>query len=146
MLDRGRDDIVFVGDMNWTDKNDGAPPLPPSWYVSGRSSRRKPSQLIVITRLVYVYECRVDAWPVLHGSAPGFTYDTAANAMLSKKGRRKLQLRLDRAFVRLSRWRLDSVEMVGREAVPGVEFEGRSVLPSDHYGLRITLVKAAASN
>jgi hypothetical protein len=55
-----------------------------------------------------------------------------------------LRLRLDRAFCRLRPpWRVDSVEMVGREAIPGESFEGKAVLPSDHYGLLLSLSAAA---
>ena len=33
ILDRKGDDAIFIGDMNWNEKNDGNPPLPTGWYV-----------------------------------------------------------------------------------------------------------------
>jgi tyrosyl-DNA phosphodiesterase 2 len=107
--------VVFVGDANWNEKNDGAAPLPPGW---------------------------TDLWEALRPGEPGYSYDAVENAMLARPGRRArpLRLRLDRAWARLApRWRVASVELVGKEAVPGVAHEGRPVLPSDHYGLLLRL-------
>ena len=54
---------------------------------------------------------------------------------------------LDRIFVKLRDWRLDCIEMVGTEPIPGVTYEKEykqkektlsktlPVLPSDHFGL-----------
>ena len=107
---------MLIGDLNWTDKNDGAPPFPGGgdW---------------------------ADAWSLLHGQFdPGYTYDAQRNAMLAKGKRRGLQSRLDRAFVKLKQWEVESIEMVGTEPLRGGErWEGRPVLPSDHYGLLVKL-------
>lgn len=55
------------------------------------------------------------------------------------KGKRGLRLRLDRAFTKLNSWKVESCEMVGTEAIPGKEHDGKPVLPSDHYGLLVKL-------
>jgi tyrosyl-DNA phosphodiesterase 2 len=56
-----------------------------------------------------------------------------------------------RAFVKLKDWRLQSVQLVGTQAIPGVTYvqelrTGRSrqlpVLPSDHFGLLVRLQPA----
>lgn len=51
----------------------------------------------------------------------------------------RLRRRLDRVFAKLQRWRLHSMELVGRDPLPGLQFEGRQVLPSDHFGLLLSL-------
>lgn len=87
----------------------------------------------------------MDAWPELHsGSAynPGFTYDTVGNPMLGRNNNGALRLRLDRAFCKLHSWQLRSLKLVGKQALPGLSFEGRPVLPSDHYGLLLGLTLA----
>jgi hypothetical protein len=53
------------------------------------------------------------------------------------KGR--LRKRLDRALFKGGALRLRGVEVVGREAVEGAAWEGRDVVPSDHYGLLVRL-------
>lgn len=60
--------------------------------------------------------------------------------MLNKGSR--MRRRLDRAFVKLQHWRLDRAELLGREPLPGLQFEGRPVLPSDHFGLLVVLKPA----
>lgn len=50
-----------------------------------------------------------------------------------------MRRRLDRAFCRLSRWRLAGMELVGREVLPGLRHDGRPVLPSDHFGICVRL-------
>eukprot|EP00878_Enallax_costatus_P020405 GHUV01021568.1.p1 GENE.GHUV01021568.1~~GHUV01021568.1.p1 ORF type:complete len:505 (+),score=170.22 GHUV01021568.1:351-1865(+) len=62
----GVGNVLFAGDMNWTDSRDGAPPLPLGW---------------------------IDAWQKLQPGQPGFTYDSKSNPMLTFKGP---GLRLDR--------------------------------------------------
>jgi hypothetical protein len=60
--------------------------------------------------------------------------------MLRRPRGGRQRLRLDRAFCRLlGAWALDSVELVGTEAIPGVQHEGQAVLPSDHFGLLLRL-------
>ncbi|KAI3428797.1 hypothetical protein D9Q98_007616 [Chlorella vulgaris] len=110
LLDQApEEDVLLAGDTNWG-PDDGTPPLPGGWS---------------------------DAWLHLHSGDPGLTYDPKANPML-KPGNR-IRRRLDRVWVKLSRWRLHRMELVGREALPGLQFEGRPVLPSDHFGLLLTL-------
>ena len=107
--------IVCIGDMNWSESNDGAPPLPSdAWQDVWKE--HKPMD------------------------AEGYTYDAVSNAMLNRGQKRPLRLRLDRAFAKLGGGcKVESIEMVGREVIPGARFEGRAVLPSDHYGLLLTL-------
>ena len=95
-----------------------------------------------------------DAWCALHPDDPGFTYDTKRNTMLldrDRGGTRRLQKRLDRAVVSLTDFELRSVQLVGTEKLPGVTYlkermkrgqpywEEKDVLPSDHFGLLLTL-------
>ncbi|PWZ54504.1 Tyrosyl-DNA phosphodiesterase 2 [Zea mays] len=115
---------ILCGDMNWDEKVDGPFPLPEDggW---------------------------IDAWAELKPGEDGWTYDTKANAMLS--GNRKLQKRLDRFVCKLPDFKVESVEMVGEEAIPGVTYVKEKkarreirqlvlpVLPSDHFGLVLTI-------
>ncbi|XP_068656611.1 uncharacterized protein [Aristolochia californica] len=116
--------VVFGGDMNWDEKNDGPYPLHDGW---------------------------VDAWANLKPGENGWTYDTKANPMLS--GNRTLQKRLDRFLCKLRDFRISQIEMIGQEAIPEISYikekkvrkEVRKlqlpVLPSDHYGLLLTISK-----
>ncbi|CAL4934440.1 unnamed protein product [Urochloa decumbens] len=117
--------VIFCGDMNWDDKGDGPFPLPDGW---------------------------IDAWAELKPGENGLTYDTKANVMLS--GNRKVQKRLDRFLCKLPDFKVDSIEMIGKEAIPGITYikekkvrqEIRKlelpVLPSDHFGLVLTISSA----
>ncbi|XP_020590805.1 uncharacterized protein LOC110031762 [Phalaenopsis equestris] len=114
--------VIFAGDMNWDDKLDGAFPLPDGW---------------------------IDAWIVKKPGENGWTYDTKSNKMLS--GNRNLQKRLDRFMCKFNDFRIDSVEMIGMEAIAGLFYYKEKkvrnqmvkmelpVLPSDHYGLLLTV-------
>ena len=51
-----------------------------------------------------------------------------------------LRLRLDRAFIKSNNWKLESIEMLGKEAIPNERYNGKPVLPSDHFGLLVKLV------
>ena len=83
-----------------------------------------------------------DAWTHLHLGEAGLTYDPIANPML-RQYKTPLRRRLDRVWVRLRHWRLGAMEMVGQDPVPGgLRFEGRPVLPSDHFGLLLELLAA----
>ncbi|KAG9439229.1 hypothetical protein H6P81_019394 [Aristolochia fimbriata] len=116
--------VIFGGDMNWDEMKDGPIPLRDEW---------------------------VDAWASLRPEENGWTYDTKANPMLS--GNRNLQKRLDRFLCKLRDFRISHIEMIGQEAIPGVSYikekkvrkEVRKlqlpVLPSDHYGLLLTINK-----
>ncbi|OEL27132.1 hypothetical protein BAE44_0011850 [Dichanthelium oligosanthes] len=115
---------ILCGDMNWDDKGDGPFPLQDGW---------------------------TDAWVELKPGEDGWTYDTKANGMLS--GSRKLQKRMDRFLCKLQDFKIDSIEMIGKEAIPGVSYfkekkvrkEFRKielpVFPSDHFGLVLTITK-----
>ena len=112
---------IFVGDTNWDEETDGKMQFPPGFR---------------------------DAWRALHPDDPGFTYDRKRNTMLLNNG---LQKRLDRAVVSLTDFELRSVQLVGTEKLPGVTYqkertkggqpywEEKDVLPSDHFGLLLTL-------
>ncbi|KAJ0983029.1 hypothetical protein J5N97_011284 [Dioscorea zingiberensis] len=114
--------VIFGGDMNWDDKLDGDFPLPDGW---------------------------IDAWKQLRPGENGCTYDTKANPML--QGNRTLQKRLDRFLCFLSDFKLQSIEMIGMEPIPGLSYCKEKkvknefkklvlpVLPSDHFGLLLTL-------
>ncbi|KAL6883587.1 hypothetical protein ACP4OV_011001 [Aristida adscensionis] len=115
---------ILCGDMNWDDKGDGPFPLTDGW---------------------------TDAWVELKPGEDGWTYDTKANAMLSVN--RKLQKRLDRFVCKLADFKVDSIEMIGKEAIPGVWYLKDKkvrkettqvklpVLPSDHFGLILTIIQ-----
>lgn len=114
--------VIFCGDMNWDDKLDGQVPLPDEW---------------------------LDAWTEVRPGELGWTYDTKSNLMLS--GNRTLQKRLDRFLCYLRDFKIDGIEMIGTEAIPGLSYckekkvkkEVKNlvlpVLPSDHYGLLLTI-------
>nr|XP_043622110.1 tyrosyl-DNA phosphodiesterase 2 [Erigeron canadensis] len=111
--------VIFCGDMNWDDKLDGEFPLPNGW---------------------------VDAWTELNPTEIGWTYDTKANPMLSAN--RKLQKRLDRFLISLRDFKMESINMVGTKPIPEVTYMKQKkggkelelpVLPSDHFGLLLTM-------
>ncbi|KAK2412844.1 endonuclease/exonuclease/phosphatase family protein [Trifolium repens] len=114
--------VVFGGDMNWDDKKDGQYPLLDGW---------------------------VDAWSELRPNETGWTYDTKSNQMLS--GNRKLQHRLDRFVCHLRDLKISSIDMIGMDEIAGVSYTKEKkvrseikqlvlpVLPSDHYGLLLTI-------
>ena len=114
--------VVFAGDMNWDDKLDGQFPLPDGWF---------------------------DAWVKLRPEENGWTYDTKSNQMLS--GNRTLQKRLDRFVCKLHDFKISRIEMIGRDAIPGLSYIKEKkvkkeiknlelpVLPSDHYGLLLEI-------
>lgn len=114
--------VVFGGDMNWNDQQDGQYPLQDGW---------------------------VDAWSQLRPNESGWTYDTKSNQMLT--GNRTLQKRLDRFICQFTDFKITSVDMIGMEAIPGVSYNKEKkvrkeikqlvlpVLPSDHYGLLLTI-------
>ncbi|KAJ1295731.1 hypothetical protein BS78_01G245700 [Paspalum vaginatum] len=115
---------ILCGDMNWDDKADGPFPLQDGW---------------------------TDAWVELKPGEDGWTYDTKANGMLS--GNRKLQKRMDRFVCKLADFKIESIEMVGKEAIPGLSYVKEKkvrdqiqkielpVFPSDHFGLVLTIAQ-----
>ncbi|KAL1537315.1 glucan endo-1,3-beta-D-glucosidase [Salvia divinorum] len=116
------ENVIFCGDMNWDDKLDGAFPLAGGW---------------------------VDAWTEMRPGEDGWTYDTKSNKMLA--GNRSLQKRLDRFVCKLEGLKIRSIEMIGRDAIAGASYVKEKkvkgqvkelslpVLPSDHYGLLLTI-------
>ncbi|XP_057764918.1 uncharacterized protein LOC130985805 isoform X3 [Salvia miltiorrhiza] len=116
------ENVIFCGDMNWDEKRDGAFPLAGGW---------------------------VDAWTELRPGEDGWTYDTKSNKMLT--GSRGVQKRLDRFICKLKDLKIRKIEMIGRDAIAGVSYikekrvKGQvkelslPVLPSDHYGLLLTI-------
>ncbi|THG18466.1 hypothetical protein TEA_013758 [Camellia sinensis var. sinensis] len=114
--------VIFCGDMNWDDELDGQFPLLNGW---------------------------VDAWVQLRPGENGWTYDTKSNQMIS--GNRPLQKRLDRFVCKLRDFKIRRIDMIGMEAIPGVSYWKEKkvknrvqqlklpVLPSDHYGLLLTI-------
>ncbi|EMS64566.1 hypothetical protein TRIUR3_08869 [Triticum urartu] len=126
ILDKFRN-VIFCGDMNWDDKGDGPFPLSDGW---------------------------VDAWAELKPGEDGWTYDTRANGMLA--GNRKLQKRLDRFVCKLPDFEIDTIEMIGKEAIPGISHYKEKtvrkvvqnieypVLPSDHFGLVLSITHASS--
>ncbi|XP_011046946.1 PREDICTED: tyrosyl-DNA phosphodiesterase 2 isoform X7 [Populus euphratica] len=114
--------VIFCGDMNWDDKLDGQFPFPDGW---------------------------VDAWVELKPGDNGWTYDTKSNQMLS--GNRALQKRLDRFICSLCDFKISKIDMIGKDAIPGLSYMKEKkvrkevkmlelpVLPSDHYGLLLTV-------
>ncbi|CAD6212524.1 unnamed protein product [Miscanthus lutarioriparius] len=115
---------ILCGDMNWDDKGDGPFPLQDGW---------------------------TDAWVELKPGEDGWTYDTKANGMLA--GIRMLPKRMDLFLCKLADFKIDSIEMIGKEAIPGVSYskekkirkESRKiqlpVFPSDHFGLVLTITQ-----
>ena len=111
---------LFIGDTNWDEKRDGELSL-----VSGCT----------------------DAWLSLHPGEPGYTYNAKENPMLLGHfcGRLDRALLLGRDLVALR------VELRGLCPLPGITYtkerkrKGQAytselpVLPSDHYGLLVTL-------
>lgn len=114
--------VVFGGDMNWDDKSDGQFPFPDDW---------------------------IDAWEELRPGENGWTYDTKSNKMLS--GNRTLQRRLDRFVCKLQDFKVSSIVMIGTDPIPELTYTKEKkvgkemkmlelpVLPSDHYGLLLTI-------
>ncbi|XP_054786996.1 uncharacterized protein LOC129293203 isoform X2 [Prosopis cineraria] len=114
--------VVFGGDMNWDDKLDGQFPLQDGW---------------------------IDAWSQLRPNENGWTYDTKSNQMLT--GNRTLQKRLDRFICCLQDFKISSIDVIGMDEIPGVSYNKEKkvrketkqlvlpVLPSDHYGLVLTI-------
>ncbi|KAK9714992.1 hypothetical protein RND81_06G136200 [Saponaria officinalis] len=114
--------VIFCGDMNWDDKQDGQFPFTDGWF---------------------------DAWEKLRPTEVGYTYDTKSNKMLT--GNRTLQKRLDRFICHLPDFTVSSIEMIGTKPIQGLEYKKEKklrgkiqelllpVYPSDHYGLLLTV-------
>lgn len=106
--------VIFGGDMNWDELSDGPFPLLGGWQ---------------------------DAWSALRPGEDGWTFDTRSNRML--KGNRPLWKRLDRFICKLQDFKMENVSIIGTDAIPGISYYNKRkelpVLPSDHYGLVLTI-------
>jgi endonuclease/exonuclease/phosphatase family metal-dependent hydrolase len=117
---------VLMGDLNWKEQCDGEAETILQ-QCGGGSAGANASW--------------IDCWPALKGSAPGYTYDGPANAMLLNR----YKSRFDRILVKgRSHWQPQSVQLLGTEpiVVNGTQLtyrhkNGRTlpVLPSDHFGI-----------
>ncbi|RLN35071.1 uncharacterized protein C2845_PM03G08180 [Panicum miliaceum] len=115
VLDRN---VVLGGDLGWDDDLDGPLRLGGDGWV--------------------------DAWSELRGGG-GWTYDVVANPMLRGLNLPAARRRPDRFICKLRDFALGSIKMVGVEPIPGVaRFDDKGnvlpVLPSHHFGLRLTIV------
>ena len=118
--------VIFAGDFNWSEDTDGdmARMLPTGWS---------------------------DAWPTLNAGQLGNTYDCAANHMLLGN----MKKRLDRIVFSCRDFDATQVRMVGCEPLGALTYLKKTytgevkrlpVLPSDHFGLVLTLARKAASS
>jgi endonuclease/exonuclease/phosphatase family metal-dependent hydrolase len=85
-----KDDVVWVGDMNFRPDDPEQAALDPAW---------------------------VDVWPALHPDDPGYTVDTELNAMRFQLKSKPTHKRIDRVFVRSARWQPRTIERVGTTAI-----------------------------
>ncbi|PNT63099.1 hypothetical protein BRADI_4g11470v3 [Brachypodium distachyon] len=112
--------VILCGDMNWDDRVDGSFPLLDGF---------------------------IDPWIVLKPGENGYTYDTEANAMLAAIAehnlvKRQLQGRLDRFFCKLEDFKIENIEIIGKEAIAldkHLIIHETPLLPSDHFGLVLTI-------
>lgn len=111
------DDVVLCGDMNFTptDARETAA-LDPSF---------------------------ADTWASLRPTDPGYTVDTDINTMRYQVKSKRTRKRIDRIFLRSTRWRAQSIELVGTEPIDLDELDETFV--SDHFGLAADLSRATAS-
>jgi len=78
-----------------------------------------------------------DVWSVLHGAAPGFTWDIERNALARANSfPGEPSRRLDRVLLRSSRWRADAAEIIGDQPLRA---DDPLLFPSDHFGLLVRL-------
>lgn len=77
----------------------------------------------------------VDAWPALRPDDPGYTADSELNLMrLATKPTPPSRKRIDRVFVRATRWRPAAIELVGTAPI-----DDDATFVSDHFGLEASL-------
>lgn len=81
-----------------------------------------------------------DLWARLRPGEPGYTQDTALNAMLAIAKQETKQVRFDRLLLRSDpprpRWAPQAIELLGTAPVDAAH---PKVFPSDHFGLAATL-------
>ena len=80
-----------------------------------------------------------DAWPALRPGEPGYTEDTTINHMRFDMKDKHRHVRFDRVLVKGDTWVPESIDLLGREPVSAAL---PRVFPSDHFGVRCTLVRA----
>jgi tyrosyl-DNA phosphodiesterase 2 len=85
-----KDDVVWVGDMNFSPDQPEQAALDPAW---------------------------LDVWPALHPDDPGHTVDTDLNAMRFQLKSTPTHKRIDRVFLRSHRWQARAIERVGAAAI-----------------------------
>ncbi len=88
----------------------------------------------------------LDLWPALRSAEPGWTEDTEINRMRKQLTGKHKQVRFDRILLRSSRWKATAIDLLGTEPVEPTEPvtpAGSPVFPSDHFGLRATLVASS---
>lgn len=81
-----RDDVIWVGDMNFAPDGAEQTALDPGW---------------------------VDVWPALRPGDPGYTVDSERNEMRQQLRSSLTRKRIDRVFLRSARWRASAIEQVG---------------------------------
>jgi tyrosyl-DNA phosphodiesterase 2 len=101
------DDTCFVGDMNFDD-----------------TATLEPATLD---------RSFTDVWPALRRGEPGFTVDSVTNTMRTEFVG-KARKRIDRVFVRGTRWKPTKIELVGTTPI-----DEEGTFTSDHFGLAVEL-------
>lgn len=83
----------------------------------------------------------IDIWPHLHPDEPGWTEDTDINTMRLLVKNKRTQVRFDRVILRSAdrSWQPVSIERLGTEPVSE---ELPEIFPSDHFGLRVRLMRS----
>jgi tyrosyl-DNA phosphodiesterase 2 len=102
------DDAVLVGDMNF-----------------------KPDDTVEQAALEPEF---VDIWPLLRPDEPGYTADSQINRMRFSLKPALSRKRIDRVFLRSTRWRPTAIELVGTEPI-----DADGTFTSDHFGLEVML-------
>ena len=87
-----------------------------------------------------------DAWRQHRPTDEGYTYDSKKSPMLRKGGIRR---RFDRILIRgvSTKFEVTDTELIGKNSISGIQWNKETkagiqkmpVLPSDHFGLRVTL-------
>jgi tyrosyl-DNA phosphodiesterase 2 len=85
-----KDDVIWVGDMNFRPDEPEQAALDRAW---------------------------LDVWPALHPDDPGYTVDTDLNAMRFQLKSTPTHKRIDRVFLRSARWQPRTIERVGTQAI-----------------------------
>jgi endonuclease/exonuclease/phosphatase family metal-dependent hydrolase len=127
MRERSTLDLAVIsGDLNWDDER-----------PRSQGHNRPLMSLLDSTKWT-------DTYRELEPTGRGYTYDPVENPML---GGDNIRRRFDRILVqkRVGKAEVDTVEMVGTEAIPGISYmtprtrfrkpQRRLVAPSDHFGL-----------